>query len=55
LPAAYLINREGVVVDVHTGMFPNQATLESKLQAVLAPGAEAASSQACQFAPVVAN
>jgi len=51
LPAAYLINREGVVVDVHTGMFPNQATIESKLQAILPSSAETASRQTCRFSP----
>lgn len=38
LPSAFLINAEGTVEDVHVGMFPNQATLEKKLESILQPG-----------------
>ncbi len=37
LPSTYLVNREGIVVAVHRGMFPNRVTLEDRLQRILAP------------------
>jgi cytochrome c biogenesis protein CcmG, thiol:disulfide interchange protein DsbE len=40
LPASFLIDREGNVVDFMSGAYPNQATLEHHLEAVLAPSTE---------------
>jgi thiol-disulfide isomerase/thioredoxin len=37
-PSAFLIDKDGVVVDYHRGMFPNQVTLESRLAAILPGG-----------------
>jgi peroxiredoxin len=37
LPATFLVDSEGKVVDFHGGAFPNQATFEDWLQAILAP------------------
>jgi thiol-disulfide isomerase/thioredoxin len=37
LPSAYMISADGVVVDAHTGMFPNQVSLERKLASILQP------------------
>lgn len=35
LPATFFIDSEGVVVDVHKGMFPNEATLTAEVQELL--------------------
>jgi thiol-disulfide isomerase/thioredoxin len=35
LPATFLIDAEGTVVDYHSGAFPNQATFESRLAEIL--------------------
>jgi thiol-disulfide isomerase/thioredoxin len=37
-PTLFLIDASGTVVDFHQGMFPNQVTLESRLQAILPEG-----------------
>jgi thiol-disulfide isomerase/thioredoxin len=38
-PSAFFVSRDGVIVDIHQGMFPNQLTLESKLnETILADG-----------------
>ena len=39
LPASFLINPKGTIVFVHTGMFPNEATLDDLVRRVL-PGGE---------------
>jgi thiol-disulfide isomerase/thioredoxin len=35
LPSSYLVNRDGVIVDVHRGMFPNRVTLDAALQSIV--------------------
>jgi thiol-disulfide isomerase/thioredoxin len=40
LPATFLLDEEGKVADVHTGMYPNEVTLKSRLEAIV-PGAAA--------------
>lgn len=37
-PAAFLVSPDGIVVDFHQGMFPNQVTLESRLASILPGG-----------------
>jgi thiol-disulfide isomerase/thioredoxin len=39
LPASFLINPKGTISFVHTGMFPNEATLDDLVQRIL-PGGE---------------
>jgi thiol-disulfide isomerase/thioredoxin len=39
LPASFIINPKGTISYVHTGMFPNEATLENLVQKIL-PGGE---------------
>jgi thiol-disulfide isomerase/thioredoxin len=41
LPATFMIDAEGKVVDYHTGMFPNEATLDDRIQELLAPTTDA--------------
>ena len=38
LPSTYMINPEGVVVDVHRGMYPNRGTLRDRVVKLLGAG-----------------
>lgn len=40
-PSAYFVSRDGLIVDIHQGMFPNQVTLESKLEQTILAGTSA--------------
>jgi thiol-disulfide isomerase/thioredoxin len=50
-PTAFLIDKDGTVVDFHQGMFPNLVTLESRVAAILPGGATSADAGTPAVAP----